>query len=510
MSGLTRCILCAVGIVATVQATASDAWRSSAGLRSTLNFTDNVLLSQSDPESDVVLQLQPFLNSTWQSRLSSAQIAYGPEFVVYANHGDLNRNWQYLRAVGTTELVEDFVGLAVSAQANPTVANQTTPTAGFDPVANPNSYTQTASFSITPTIQFPIRAGSYATVQFNPNLNWVGYNSTDGGNGVAPTNSSTSVGSASTLNINSGSYFQRFPWSLNYTNTLFDPENSAGLGSVSATMGYILSRRYRVDLVLGYDDQYTGSGASAAFNAEGGGIRWQPRLTWTPNDDTTATFGVGEAYYGTDYYVNILRQQKRFVFGLTYNTVVQNARQAVLQQQTIPFQDAFGAPIVDPINSGQSNQVTSTPTLVEGTYVGRVLTGTLGFKGRRTTVTFNINATSYDYQISGEKSLQSYGSLLATHSINTKLSSRAEFLYQRNDYDRSSYDSWDQYRLAFGLVYQLGRKTTAGVTYSLSQGSSSNAGAGGATGGSPVLSGTGVSNGNYDENRLAFILSVQL
>ena len=83
------------------------------------------------------------------------------------------------------------------------------------------------------------------------------------------------------------------------------------------------------------------------------------------------------------------------------------------------------------------------------------------------------------------------------------VSSRAEVLYQRNDYGQGYGDSWDQYRLSVGLIYQLGRKGTAGVTYSLSQGSANN-------GVNPIGVGGGVSTGNYDENRLAFTLTLQL
>ena len=119
----------------------------------------------------------------------------------------------------------------------------------------------------------------------------------------------------------------------------------------------------------------------------------------------------------------------------------------------------------------QLYQVVTTPTLVDATYVSSAWNGMVGFQGRRTTVTFNFNASSYDYQITGQQTFQSSGSLAATHSLSTRLSSRAEVLYQRNDYGQDYGDAWDQYRLSLGLVYQLGKKGTAGVTYSLSQGS---------------------------------------
>jgi hypothetical protein len=137
-------------------AVAENGWRSTLGVNSALNFTDNVFLSQVDPESDVVLEFQPYFNSTWQGRISSAQVAYGPQFVAYANNVELDRTWQYLRATGTTEVVEDFFSLTAWAQANPTVIDQGTGSAGFDTVGNPDAYTQTASFAIVPTFTFPL------------------------------------------------------------------------------------------------------------------------------------------------------------------------------------------------------------------------------------------------------------------------------------------------------------------------------------------------------------------
>jgi uncharacterized protein (PEP-CTERM system associated) len=502
MASLTLRSLCLAVFFVAYNAVAADGWRGSVGLRTGLDFTDNVFLSQTDPKSDAILLLQPFVNSTWQSRISSAQIAYGPQITLYANNGDLNRTWQYLSAVGSTQLVEDYVGLTIAASANPTVADQGTGAAGFDPVANPQAWTQTASFSITPTIRFPLRAGSFATVTFNPNINWVGYGSTSGG-GFGATDASRTLGSASSLSVVSGTYFQRFTWSLNYSNTLFDPNYSAGIGSAWGSLAYRLTNQYQLGLVLGYDDQYANNGAAAASIDQGGGIRWQPRFTWTPDEDTSATIGVGQAFYGTDWYVNVSRRQRRFVFAITYNTVVQNARQAVLQQQVIPFKDAFGQPIADPIGGGQLYQVVTTPTLIDATYVSSAWNGTVGFQGRRTTVTFNVNASSYDYQISGQQTFQSSGSLAATYRLSAKLSSQAQVLYQRNDYGQGYGDAWDQYRLSLGMVYQLGRKTSAGITYSLSQGSAS-------SGINATGAGATSSTGNYDENRLALTLTLQL
>jgi uncharacterized protein (PEP-CTERM system associated) len=488
----------------TASAAAEDGWRGALGVRTVVNFTDNVLLSQVNPESDVVLQLQPFFNATWTSRVSSAQVAYAPQFAVYANHGDLNRNWQFLRADSTTELVEDFVFLVATARANPNVINDANATAGFDTVANPDAYTQTASFSIAPVFRFPFRAADFANVTFSPGLNLVFSGDTAGNSGTGGPSSST-AGTATNLTVESGSYFQRMPWSLNYTGDVFNVDDGAGFSRAWGQVGYRFNAKYRTDLLVGTDYQNVGDNDSATGRDLGNGLRWQPRLIWTPNQETSATIGIGQASYGPDYYLNVVRKQKRFVLSLQYESTIRNARQAVLTQEVVPFQDPFGDPVFDPINDGQINQVVNTPTLVDDTYVNDSLTAAIAFRGRRTTITFNAYVNWDSYQFSAVETVQTTGSLTLQHRLGAKVTGRAVVLYRDYRYEPDDALDYDQYRLEFGLNYRLGRKTSAGVAYNFSH---SSTGSGDALGGSG--SATAVQSGNYEENRVVLTFSTEI
>ncbi len=503
-----RVAVCSVPLLLASTAAVGDGPRSNLGVRTVLNFTDNVLLTQANPESDVVLQVQPYFNSSWQGRVSSAQLAYGPQFAIYANHGDLNRTWQILQATGTTEVVKDFVSITATAQASPNIVNQGIATAGFDTVANPNAYTQTASFSIVPTFRFPLlRVGDYASVNFSPGLNVFASGSTAEGAGPA---ASSSFGSATSLSLTSGSYFYRMPWSLNYQGNLFDADTGAAYQQVGGQIGYRINARYRLDLLLGQDSQNVGSGFSNASTGRnlGDGIRWQPRLTWTPNAYTSAAIGIGHAPYGEDYYLNVRRQMSRFSLNLSYATTIQNARQAILNQQVIPFTDPFGDPILDPIGGGQLYQVVNTPTLIDETYVSDNLSALIAYRGRRTTVSFNATRDSNAYQFSDRSTVQSSGSLNMQYSLNAKLTARAVLLYRTYTYDPNVDLNYDQTRLELGGNYSLGRRARVGLAFYLSR-SSAQSGQG-TTANSGTRSTAQGQNGNFDEDRVVLTFSTEL
>lgn len=494
-------------LLLTAGAEAAEGWRSELGARTVLSFSDNIFLTQRDPESDVVVELQPYFNTNWRGRVSSAQVAYGPLLVGYLNNGDLSQTWQYLRATGTTEVIEDFFSLTATAQANPNVINRANAGAGFDPLPNPGSYTQTASFSLVPSFTFPlIKAGDYADVAFSPGINLAFSAETAGGSDNA-----SSLGTSTSLSIASGSVFYRMPWSLNYSGDLFDVEQGSGFSRVWGEIGYRFSPRYRLDLLVGVDSQQVGDDFDNAGPGRdlGDGVRWQPRFTWTPNAETSATIGIGQAAFGNDYYLNVSRRQKRFAFGLQYASTVENSRQAILRQQAIPFEDPFGNPILDPIGSGEVRQAINTPTLVEETYVNSGLDAVLAFQGRRTTVSLNATVDWDRYQFSDVETQQSLGSVSVNHRLTPRLSGRAAVLYQTYVQEPDVGLDYDQYRLELALTYRLGRRTTAGLAAYLSQSSSDSEAADVATGGLGSSTRVG-QTGNWDENRISLTLSTTL
>jgi uncharacterized protein (PEP-CTERM system associated) len=265
-----------------------------------------------------------------------------------------------------------------------------------------------------------------------------------------------------------------------------------------------------VDLLLGQGNQNVGSGFSNSTTGRdlGDGISWQPRLTWTPDADTSASLGIGHAPYGSDYYLNVQRKLNRFSLKLTYGSTIQNARQALLNQQTIPFQDAFGNPMYDPIGSGQINQAVNTPTLIDETYVNDNMSALIAFRGRRTTVAFNAISNRNTYQFSNYTTLQTSGTLNVQHRLSRKLTARAVLLYRTYTYDPNADLNYDQSRLELGTTYELGRKTRVGVAYYLSR-SSAQPGQG-TVSNVEVGSASGTANGNYDEDRVVLTFSTEL
>ncbi len=458
-------------------------WRGTTGVVGRFIFSDNLFLSETDEETGGIIQVLPFVSSARNGRRVRATFNYGPSILWYPGNSDLNNVAHVLRATIRTEVIERYFFLDVTAQANQALINPRLSsgfggfggssgfggstgfggsgfeggTGGFGSAVNPEAFTQTASIEVRPRIVLPIAAGRFATVRIEPGLALVATAETADGGGR-----SSQPQTDSRIRVVSGSMFTTIPWSINARRQLFDAETDQGSGRIDARVGYIFSPRYRVDLVLGYDD------GNNSFQAEDGntsGPRWELWFGWTPKPSSRFEIGAGQAYYGDLFRLRANHRHKRWAFRARYDVEIQDARSEILQQDVVPVEDIFGNPIVDPITGGNVTGASiTTPVLIDDTFLRDRFELDVGYSWGRNGANWRWYVTRRDYNESDLETLDSVMRFSYSRRLSVRLSATANVYYW--DYSEEQDEGFDftQNALQLGVDYALGARTRLGAS----------------------------------------------
>ena len=449
----SRCVLGL--LLAVLAADASASWRGAAGVRSSLILTDNLFLTTDDTESGGVIQVRPYFSASRAGNRVNASINYGPSVLFYPQNSELNDVRHTLSARMSSELIERYFFLDVRANANQALLNPRV-NSDFDAIGNPDAFTQQASISITPRINIPVLDGRFATVRIEPGVGFDFTESTaDGDGGLSTPTRDTRV------TVNSGPMFTTVPWSVTWRRQLFDADEDRGFGEVSGRVGYIFSPRYRLDLILGYDQ---GRDAFRAADGETSGLRWETIFRWTPNRRARFQFGYGERYFGETYRFDGQYRHKRWVFRSRYNVTVQSATSELAQQEVVPLRDLFGEPIRDPFDTDQVLTATViTPVIVNDTFLrDRFELQSLYQKGRNTaSVRWFVTRREYDQADLDTRDNQMQ--LRYSRRMSNRLTASAVVNFW--DHSEENDDGFDFFQDAVDLVlsYRLGPRANLGA-----------------------------------------------
>ena len=411
----------------------------------------------------MILQLLPNITGGRTARRASYRYYYGPSVLLYGGgHSDLNRIFHVFQADAAVDVVEDYVSLQVSANANQNLVDAGTGNAGFTALGNPDAFGQTASIQITPVIRLPVLRGDFATVQFAPGLNYVFAAKTADG----PDNSG-STGSQSSLTITSGDYFSRAPWQIAASSNLFNNGNTTGTAdgngygttSVSGTVTYPLSDQWQIQGLVGYDwGNYDALSQSDGF-------RWRVTPYWSPSRDTTIGLGYGYRFYGTDYYANIEHRHKKTVLTASYEIDVSNARTAILDSNAVNFEDAYGQPITRPLVDQTLSGSISNPPLVAGFFIQKQLLLSIAYQFGRTTAALSVSNYHWDYLDLGSQVDQNQGSLTLSRTLSQRASGSLGLQYWTYEQSALGAVDYDQFQLWTEYSYQVNRRTRGSVRY---------------------------------------------
>jgi len=452
---VTRSILTASFLLVWSASIGAGGWQTSPGLSGRLFVTDNLFLTSDQRESDVGIQVVPSITAQRTGRRVQVQFAYGPSLVGYANNPDLNDVGHVLQASVNTEIVERVFFLDVSANANQNLIDPAR-RAGFDSLTNPEATTQTAAISVAPEIRLPLVRREIAVASIRSGFNYSFVGETSGGE-----RNSGSGGQDTSVAIESGSRFSRTPWSLTYRRQLFDDDTDERLGRLDGSIGYRFDPRLRADLTLGYDE-----GRFTTRGDDSSGFRWRISGTWTPTPRTSLTVGVGQAFFGNDGRLDFRHRHKHSVWTASYDVSIESVRQEIIERQVVPFEDAFGNPIRDPLTGEFIGVDVGTAALTDDLFVRDRVRLAWAWSRRRNRANLRLDYDRRDYQDQGTDTQDARLYANVSRTLRTRLSGNLRLdLWRHKEQNAEAEGDYDQYRVAVGFTYRLGARTNAGIDF---------------------------------------------
>jgi len=301
-------------------------WRFEPAVGASATYTDNANQSETDQEDELILTVRPnFTLRSEGSRRIRASVNYGLTGVARFGEDqstDLNHN---LGAIGNAELIEDFLFIDGSAR----ISQELISLFGSPAEAEINDANRATvgTYSISPYIQK--RLGTFANAQARYTIDGSIFE-----NDVA----SDSTANSFSAGLTSGTRFKDLSWGLNYylrksgysgdtADTTFE--------NASATLGYALTRRFRVFGTVGQEwNEYLGaSGASSEIDDS----YYSVGAGWSPTRRTSVEASVGERYYGNTYSFSGTHRARSSRWTVSYSEDFNDISQQFLAQASRIF-----------------------------------------------------------------------------------------------------------------------------------------------------------------------------
>jgi hypothetical protein len=292
-------------------------------------------------------------------------------------------------------------------------------------------------FGLSPywTPKFGSYANGTARVNFTTVATSAGSSSNSNSTIITPTNDiSDSVNLAETINLNSGSYFQRVNWNLSFNNNENYRINSPNVSfqNSNGRVGVPINAYFNVFAQGGYSNNNyqstTGSNNSGFYYTAGG--QWKPsqrfnisagagnnsfvtvylspmqRLTSTTtysNNAVGTNFGQysggnGGGNSGQNWTTAVNYQTRRSTWRLTHTNTTTTSQQILAQNQFFPTQDLTNNLIS---NTDLNQRIINNPTLTNEIIVQKAWNFSVSFKTGKSTLSTNIYDQDYTYQTVG-------------------------------------------------------------------------------------------------------------
>jgi len=302
-------------------------WRFEPSVSASATYTDNANQSETDPEDALILSVMPgFTLSSQGSRRVRATLHYGLRGVARFGEDDstdLNHN---LGAAGNAELIEDFLFIDGSARISQELISLFGTPADAD--INDSNRATVGTYSISPYIKK--RLGTFANVQARYATSGAIFE-----NQAAADSSANSFSAA----LTSGTRFDDLSWGLNYSIRKAENRNAATPDAnadttferASATVGYALTRKFRVFGTVGRDwnDYLSASDIDGSSYSVGFG--------WAPTRRTSVEASVGERYFGNTYSFSGSHRTRLSHWTVRYSEDVSDITQQFLEQSGRTF-----------------------------------------------------------------------------------------------------------------------------------------------------------------------------
>lgn len=291
---------------AALPAAAAD-WKITPNLTVSERYTDNVNLAPSGQprESDFITEVRPGVQVSKDGARLKVRASYALQSLTYLNNSNYNALNHQLYAAANAELLKDFLFLDANTAISQQNLNALAPV-GFGNTNAPKNLTTVRTYSISPYIRK--RFGNFADADFRVRQSGVYYDS----QGISNTVTDSVTGA-----LTSGSSFNDLFWGINYSysknKNQFVPDTE--FERASATLGYALTRKFRVNATAGQERNNYIALAGSKID----GPFWNAGFVWTPTSRTSVAASYGQRFFGRTYSFDLSERTRRTNWRVGYS-----------------------------------------------------------------------------------------------------------------------------------------------------------------------------------------------
>lgn len=416
-------------------------------------YSDNIALTTNDKISSFMTEVRPGFVVNSQGAHGNVFVDYGLQALLYSHDSSANTHYNQLAARTNSHWLDKRFTLDTDAR----ISQQNTDSTAALGNGNYNltgNRSETRSFGISPG--WKSHLGNEATFDARWQLTYV-----DSDTALLSGTTSNSFN----LGLSSGSAFKRVPWNIAYQarNSDASTRNGNRDSSVSGTVGYVVSRKTRVNLTAGKDFN---NGKSDGYNRVSGGF-WNLGVDWTPTIRTHLRATAGRRYGGSSYGLDFSHRTRKSTWSLNYNEAITDAYQQIngtdvylcdgnfqvsVPSGTQPSPGTCGNPLLisifNPDNLlGNRSTLSKSWSGVTSYNTGKSVFSLSYRESQREQLASTTPSSDDTYSLSGNWSLR----------LNSRLSSILSLTAAHTENGINQSDDWG---LAWLLSYRLARQTT--------------------------------------------------
>ncbi|BBP02813.1 hypothetical protein TPL01_02450 [Sulfuriferula plumbiphila] len=399
-------------------AVAAD-WKITPNLTVSERYTDNVNLAPSGQsrESDFITEVRPGVQISKDGARLKVRASYALQSLTYLNNSNYNALNHQLYAAANAELLKDFLFLDANTAISQQNLNALAPV-GFGNTNAPKNLTTVGTYSISPYIKK--RFDSFADANLRVSQSGVYYDT----QGISNTVSDSVVGA-----LTSGSAFNDLFWGINYSYNKNKNQFIADteFERASATLGYALTRKFRVNATAGQErNNYISLSGSKI-----GGPFWNAGFIWAPTSRTSVAATYGHRFFGRTYSFDLSERTRHTNWRAGYSEDLATSSATSLSYavlggfyvcQTIPAGYSYfpstasptgfvvAIPLGNPVPAGCQlavAAVTPSLSLVNEVFILKNLTAGVGVNVGKSDYNLGLYSLRRDLQTSGTYDRQS-------------------------------------------------------------------------------------------------------
>jgi uncharacterized protein (PEP-CTERM system associated) len=359
-----------------------------AGVRSTATWSNNINQRPRGGDSDVVLEISPYLVAESDAPRANYRLFYEMRNFVRLREGDFNFFRHALNAHGSFWLIDDRFGVDLSGFMG-TISDSPTGPVSSDPGASFSNIAKVRSFSVSPWYRDTL--GRLATYQLRYTL------TQSGGNGSFTTANFSHIAAAEVNGIPAAGSKWNWRWSgqmqrQEYTNNLTRDRQLS-----SFALYYTVYPSLRVYGTADYEY------IEGVRNRDGDTEGWGPGagFDWTPFERTNVNGNISRRYYGTVGNFGVAHSMRRATMGLRYSrSVLTSADASLLMFDPTSLTSGVFGPQTG-VNPVISNLLSAGILLPPGSLLTQTMFTDAAILDRRLTAFWGLNGARNSLTLTG-------------------------------------------------------------------------------------------------------------